>query len=44
VNQRLKVMYNAARPNYLSAGGGQDWYFSTYQQTTSNKRATDRID
>ncbi len=43
VNRRLKVTYNAAHPNYLLAGSGRDWFFYTYPKTTSNKKATDRL-
>ena len=43
VNQRLKVTYNVAHPNYLSAGSGRDWFFYTYPKTTSNKKATDNL-
>ncbi len=43
VNQRLKVVYNSTYPNSLKAGSGRDWFFYTYPKTTSNKKATDRL-
>ncbi len=43
VNQRLKVVYNSSYPNSLKAGSGRDWFFYTYPKTTSNKKATDRL-
>ena len=43
VNQRLKVVYNSTYPNSLKAGSGRDWFFYTYPNTKSNKKATDRL-
>jgi hypothetical protein len=42
VNTRLKVVYNTAHPNYLSAGSGRNWFFYK-SPTSSNKKATDRL-
>ena len=43
VSQRLKVVYNSSYPNSLKAGSGRDWFFYTYPNTKSNKKATDRL-
>ena len=43
VNQRQKVMYNAAHPNSLSAGSGRHWFFYISPKTVSNKQATGRL-
>ena len=38
VNQRLKVTYNTAHPNYLSAGSGRDWFFYTSPRPRRTRR------
>jgi hypothetical protein len=43
VNTRLKVVYNTTHPNVLKAGSGRNWFFFNYSKTTSNKKATDRL-
>jgi Ca2+-binding RTX toxin-like protein len=40
IRSRFAVTYNTTHPNYLSAGGGIDWFFYK-APTTSNKKATD---
>ena len=43
VNTRLRVVYNAAYPNSLTSGSGRNWFFVTNPRTSTNRKATDRL-
>ena len=43
VDRRLKVIHNAAHPSHMSAGSGRNRLFYTSPETTSNRKATDRL-
>ncbi len=43
VSSRLRITYNASRPNYLSVGSGRNWFFYTSPKVSSNRKATDRL-
>jgi Bacterial Ig-like domain (group 3)/PKD domain/Bacterial pre-peptidase C-terminal domain/RTX calcium-binding nonapeptide repeat (4 copies) len=43
VNTRIHVTYNTTHPNFLYAGTGRNWFFVTNPATTTNRKATDRL-
>ncbi len=43
VNARLKVTCNTVHPNVMKSGSGRNWFFATYSGTSTNRKATDRL-
>jgi hypothetical protein len=43
IRSRLVVTYNNSHANHLLAGSGLDWFWETYAQDTTNRKATDLL-
>jgi Ca2+-binding RTX toxin-like protein len=43
IRARLAVTYNSSHANTLTAGSGLDWFWETYSQDKTNRKATDLL-
>ena len=43
ISARLNVTYNTSNSNTLDAGSGLDWFWETYAQDHTNRKATDLL-
>jgi hypothetical protein len=43
IRSRLKVIDNTTNANTLKAGSGLDWFWETFAQDTTNRKATDML-